>query len=272
MELLKQMTFYAASTRCLRSRLLEYFGEEPSGPCNNCSVCNRATDITDVTLDARKIVSCVYRVAQARKQCGKALVVDILQGKNNERIRKFGFESLSTYGIMADSDAERIRLVMEYLIQHDYLYIEGSQYPLLRLGPHYKEVFIQDYSLELPLPRVESHEARLDYAGGGSGRKRAGASGSAKKSALTGRPAPIEAEDAAPLDEGLFAELKKLRSKLATEAGMPAYIVFADAALRDMCRKKPVTASQFLAVAGVGERKLERYGAAFMETIRSYGE
>jgi ATP-dependent DNA helicase RecQ len=245
LELLKQMTFYATSDDCLRARLLSYFGEKTGGDnCGNCSNCLAESDESnppvDVSLDAQKIVSCVYRVAQARKQCGKSMVIDILQGRNNEIIRSLGFDRLSTYGIMADADASRIRAVMEQLVKTDALYVENGTYPLLRLGPDYKEVLLHSFELKLRLPKKQNgghFEKRFDFE---------------------------------TIDEGLYAELKKLRGALASEAKVPAYIIFSDATLRDMCRKRPLGDVAFLSVSGVGETKLKRYGQTFMEVIRRY--
>ncbi|MDR0908738.1 MAG: DNA helicase RecQ [Spirochaetaceae bacterium] len=259
--LLRQMTLYATSTECLRKKLLAYFGESFADNCNNCSACNTETIPTDVSIDAKKIVSCVYRVAQARKQCGKSMILDILQGKSTSRIREQGFENLSTWGIMKDANTERIRFVMDYLIEKDYLYIEGTKYPLLRLGPEYKEVFITDYTLILKIP--VAHEKHTYYYNTDTDITNSGITNTGITNANTSNASIA-------YDENLLAELKKLRTKFAKEAGMPAYIIFSDATLKDMCRKLPQTDAAFLNVSGVGKSKLQKYGAAFMDIINEY--
>jgi ATP-dependent DNA helicase RecQ len=258
LELLKEMTFYAAAGDCLRARLLSYFGETSPAYCGNCSNCNTIFDETDVTLPARKIISCVYRLKERRRAFGKVMAINILRGSRNEKIRASRLDSLSVYGIMADTDPRRIRLIMDHLIEKNYLGLEGDEYPVLTLGTHWQDIVRGQKSVVMMLP---GEAAKVQKTGSGEwdgGKEK----GDEKK---TG------ADDALP-DEGLFLRLKELRTHLSQEAKVPAYIVFSDAALRDMCRKQPRTHSEFLNVTGVGAVKLEKYGEAFMAVIREYGK
>jgi ATP-dependent DNA helicase RecQ len=116
LELLKQMTYYAASGDCLRRRLLGYFGEQSKTNCDNCSNCRTEYADTDITAEAQKIISCVYRLKQRNRKFGKTMITDILRGSKNEKIMKAGLDSLSTWGLMTDISAARIRLILDYLI------------------------------------------------------------------------------------------------------------------------------------------------------------
>jgi ATP-dependent DNA helicase RecQ len=264
------MTFYATTSDCLRSRLLAYFGETGPAYCGNCSNCNTVFEETDITIPARKIISCVYRLKERGRSFGKTMVINILRGGKSEKIRASHCDSLSTYGIMADTDAHQIRLLMDHLITEQYLALEGDEYPVLVLRPKYKEAFDEEKSIRAMLPSrqpANGPEGRrgpkgrmmpMDQELGGGGAKR-------------GAPEMARGEHA-PVDEGLFLRLKELRGRLAQEIKSPAYIVFSDASLRDMCRKRPQSPEHFLSVAGVGAVKLEKYGAAFMAAIREYGD
>jgi ATP-dependent DNA helicase RecQ len=248
LKLLKEMTFYATTSDCLRSRLLAYFGESGPAYCGNCSNCNTVFAETDVTIPAQKIISCVYRLKERGRAFGKTMVINILRGGKDEKIRASHLDTLSTYGIMADTDARRIRLVLDHLIQEAYLGLEGDEYPVLVLRPRYNEAFGEGKTIRMMLPEE--------------------AQGSAAPRVKHTAKAPPQAADT--VDEALFLRLKELRGRLAQDAGVPAYIVFSDASLRDMCRKQPVSPGQFLNISGVGSVKLEKYGETFMALIREY--
>ncbi|MDR2403455.1 MAG: DNA helicase RecQ [Spirochaetaceae bacterium] len=266
LELLKQMTWYATSSDCLRSRLLSYFGETASHYCGNCSNCNTQYENIDITLAVRKILSCVYRIEQMGRRFGKTMVIDVLRGGKTEKIRNAGLDRLSTYGIMADADPHRLRLIMDALVNWGYLIITGEEYPVVSLAPSYRDVIGGEKSLTMMLPREDA------------GLKSQPQPQKQKPEAVPAKPLPKTILIKAALNEDgestgdLFARLKELRSRLAQEAGVPAYIVFSDASLRDMCRKRPVTGDQFLTVSGVGTAKLEKYGEVFTRLIREYGK
>ncbi|MDR1931075.1 MAG: DNA helicase RecQ [Treponema sp.] len=250
-ELLKQMTFYATSSDCLRSRLLAYFGEASSGFCGNCSNCDTAFDETDITVAAQKILSCVYRLKERGARYGRSMVIEILRGGGSEKLRRAGLDSLSTYGIMVGADPHRIRLIIDELIRKGYLGTEGDEYPVLCLNEKSRSVLRGETKLVMMLPRPAVKTGRPVQA------------------AVAGTVAAADTA-AFPIDEALFSRLKELRSSLARAAALPSYVIFSDAALRDMCRRRPVTAAQFLDVSGVGEVKLRRYGEAFMAAIREF--
>ena len=235
---LKEMTYYSTTTGCLREFMLRYFGEKAPSYCGNCSSCVDGFEETDITIDAQKIVSCVYRMKQKSRYFGKGMVVDILRGSENERLMAQGFDSLSTYGIMKETPAKVIRRQLDHLISESYLSLSDGEYPVVELTAKSAKILKDRISLTMKLPKERTH--------GGQNTDRYYA------------------------ESGLFAELKKLRSQLAAEAGVPAYIVFSDAALKDMCRVRPTTTAKFLTVSGVGRRKAERYGQIFCEKISGY--
>jgi ATP-dependent DNA helicase RecQ len=246
LELLKQMTFYAAGSGCLRRRLLSYFGESSPSYCGNCSNCLTKFEETDITLEARKIISCVYRLKERGRSFGKTMIIDILRGSKSEKILSAHLDSLSTWGIMADCDTHRARTILDYLIEQDYLAQAGfGGFPVVEMGKRAMEFLRQKSLLMMMLPK-ETRWGKFpitDVSGGTGG------------------------GGASTFDEGLFERLKDLRRRLAAEAGVPAYIIFSDASLRDMCRKAPRTLEAFAEVAGVGEIKLKRYGRLFIESI-----
>ncbi|GHV46373.1 ATP-dependent DNA helicase RecQ [Spirochaetia bacterium] len=244
LELLKEMTFYATGTDCLRSRLLAYFGEKPPAFCGNCSNCLTKFEEADISLEAKKIISCVYRLKQRGRSFGKAMVLDILRGSKNQRILSMGLDTLSTWGIMVDTDAHKGRVILDYLVDGGYLVLEGTIYPVLALCAASEKILRSKEPLIMMVPKEAEPQP------------------SHKKAVALNLP---------PDDEALFEELRDLRKKLAQEAGgIPAYIIFPDSSLRDMCRKRPVTERMFLEISGVGAVKNEKYGAAFVDLIREH--
>jgi ATP-dependent DNA helicase RecQ len=246
LELLKYMTFYSTSSDCLRASILRYFGETAPIYCGHCSNCLAHFETLDITLAAKKIVSCVYRVEQrgnendGPRHFGKTMLVDILRGSKNAGVMKAGFDTLSTYGLMADTPARRIHAILDYLVETGYLAPDGADYPVVMRTEKSTAVLAKDFTLEMKLPKIEE--------------------------VITARARVHEKEDAS-VDQNLLSRLKKLRASLAHDAKVPAYIVFSDASLNDMCRLLPRTPDDFLLVLGVGRRKLERYGADFLGEI-----
>jgi ATP-dependent DNA helicase RecQ len=262
-KLLKQMTFYATTTDCFRSRLLSYFGEDPPAFCGNCSNCATEFEEADFTLEAQKILSCVYRLGERGRSYGKSMVAEILRGGKSEKLLGAGLDSLSTYGIMADTDSHRLRLIIDELVRQQYIKAEG-EYPVLLLAEKSRSVLRGEARVTMLLPKADAPES-----GAVAGRR--GAAGQSGVEPGRQELLPVEAGRPPRVDdEALLARLKETRTALAKEASVPAYVVFSDATLRDMCVKLPVTGEKFLEVSGVGETKLKRYGETFMEVIRAF--
>jgi len=262
-ELLRQMTFYATGNECLRRRLLSYFGDEPAAAyCGNCSNCLAEHEPTDVTLEARKIISCVYRLRERNRSFGKTMIVDILRGGKSEKIKRLGFDTLSVWGIMAETKTQRVRAVLDFLIDDGCLAAEGAEYPVVVLGQGFEEVLREERRLHMKLPKerepAKEKPPKLSLGGGP-----AAAPGPSKT-----KPDFADVEEETEIDRELLDALKELRREIAAKEAVPAYIVFSDASLRDMCRKKPVSLARFSEVKGVGAAKLEKYGEAFVGAIR----
>lgn len=239
-ERLKLMTFYCTTSECLRVYILKYFGETSSNYCGNCSNCNTNFETVDITIEAQKIVSCVYRVMQRQRKFGKMMILDILHGSKNEKVKRFELDTLSTYGIMSDVPLHRIRSIIDFLIENEYLSLSSDEFPVVILTERSGEI-IRD---KVPVTMKLSKNIVIENS---------------KKEAVVFDG-----------DNALFAELKGLRNKLAAEAHIPAYIVFADSALKDMCKKLPSNDNEFLEVSGVGTAKLEKYGEQFTKLIKKY--
>jgi ATP-dependent DNA helicase RecQ len=273
LELLKQMTFYATGSDCLRARLLFYFGEASPSYCGNCSNCNTVFEPVDISLDAQKIVSCVFRLKQRGRTYGKTMIINILRGSRSEKILGQGLDTLSVYGIMADTGAHRIRSILDHLIGQGYLRLEEGDYPVVDATSRSRDLVTEKPPLTMMLPKEKPPRSAAgeDWkdrsAGGFPGFVVTKTIGKQAGESLVPEGAP--ADEA--VDEALLTKLKELRRVFAQEARVPAYIVFSDAALRDMCRKRPVTKTAFLAVSGVGEAKLKKYGDAFIRLIEEHG-
>lgn len=236
---LKDMTVYSTTTGCLREFMLRYFGDKADPYCGNCSNCVNGFEDVDITVDAQKIVSCVFRIKQKGRYFGKSMVTDILRGSENDRLLSLGFDKLSTYGIMSDVPLQTIRAELDHLVANGYLCCTDEEYPVIELTPLSGKIVKERIPVHMKLPKKTPRSKRLTNE-------------------------QISANDR------LFAELRALRSRLASEANVPAYIVFSDAALRDMCRLRPVTRDEFLNVSGVGKRKAEQYSGEFCRVISEY--
>lgn len=237
-ERLKQMTFYSTTTRCLRSFILNYFGEESDNYCGNCGSCNTSFETVDVTIEAQKILSCIFRVKQQGRSAGKGTIAAILNGSTSEKILSAGYDKLSTYGLLKEMTLGRIRDIIDFLQREGMIEVE-PEYMTCRLTPLADKFIKERRTLLMKLSRET-------------------------------QPAPKR--EAVPLPENpeLFAVLKELRKSIAATLSVPAYVVFSDATLRDMSAKMPVTKHEFLQVSGVGSMKAERYGTRFIAAIKEY--
>lgn len=239
-ERLNQMTFYCTTHKCLRKFILEYFGDKGPERCEKCSNCLSNHENTDITVDAQKIMSCVARTGQ---RYGKKVICDVLRGSKNERLISAGLSRQSTYGIMADCPEKRLRDIIDHLCENGYMTAQGDEYPILKLAPKSRGVLTGQETLRMMLEIPQ------------------------KKKAAAAKGAPLP-----PADEKLLAALKDLRKSLAMRQSIPAYVVFTDATLVDMCRLKPKTQEEFMEVSGVGQAKSQRYGEVFLAVIAEFSE
>ncbi len=239
LERLKYMTFYCTTSDCLRSFMLRYFGERTENYCGKCSNCISNFETVDVTIDSQKIMSCIARTGQLY---GVKMICDILRGSKNERLLRLGLDSQTTYGIMKEYKENKVRMIINFLVMQGFLVQTEGEYPVLKLNQKSVAVLKGQETVTMKMLKEEQVQ-----------------------------PKKANSKDLS-VDNDLFAHLKELRRTLAMRASVPAYVVFADAALIDMCRKKPKTLSEFADVSGVGRAKLDRYGEIFINAIKDFEE
>lgn len=240
LERLKQMTFYCNTNSCLREFILNYFGEKAPNYCGNCSSCQTDFEDVDITTDSQKIICCIIRAKNAGRSFGQAMIADILHGSKNEKVIKSKMDTLSTYGIMSDVSIKRIRTEMDYLILNDYLRLNDGEYPILTVGAKAGDFLKNGRTLYMKMPKELPKSETV-------------------------KPSEVGVVD--PL---LLFKLKTLRAKLAAVISVPAYIVFSDATLRDMCLKLPKNRAEFMNVSGVGDVKADKYSEEFIRVITGH--
>jgi ATP-dependent DNA helicase RecQ len=253
--LLRQMVHYATTTDCLRATILRYFGESAPPVCGNCSNCRTSFEELDATTDAQKVISCVYRLRERNRTLGKSTVAAILRGSRSAKVLQAGYATLSTYGIMASASAQHVGAVIDALVDRGYLTLTCGQYPMLEWNARTRELLAPGSSFTLKRPAEPLRPAAVQ-----PGEKPA--AGHARRS-----PAQTALS---PEEYALFEALREERAAIAQREGVPAYIVFSDATLMDMCRRLPRDEAGFLEVNGVGQVKCERYAQAFLGCIRGH--
>lgn len=227
-------------TGCRRQALLTYFGETLPEPCGNCDNCLLPPETWDAQEAARKALSCVFRTGQ---RFGVNYVVDVLRGKEDDRIRRFGHDRLSTFGIGADLSISEWRSLFRQLIAQGYLDIDVAGHGSLRLTEKSRPLLRGEQGLMLRRQRkVEKEKSKRE-------RK------------LSGLRA---------FDHPLFESLRAMRLELAEAQGVPPYVIFHDATLTELARRRPASLHEMAAISGVGESKLARYGQQFLLHIREY--
>ncbi|MDB5986644.1 MAG: recQ [Nevskia sp.] len=247
---LRKVLDYAESSECRRAIQLGYFGEHFPGDCATCDNCTDPKPVEDWTLEAQQFLSCVARLAQRGQRFGAAYVIDILRGAENQKLIDRGHQQLSVYGIGKARAQDEWRLLARALLHQGLLEETGDGYPVLRLNEASRSVLKSERKLLLAVPPK---------------RERA----SSGRSARGKKTAPAVAAST-PLETALFERLRTLRKQLADQQKLPPYVVFADASLRAMAARQPMTAASFAEIPGVGGHKLERYGATFTQEIRQF--
>ncbi len=239
---------YAESTRCRRQVLLAGFGETYPEPCGNCDNCLEPPQTWDGTQAAQKALSCVYRTGQ---RFGVGYVIDVLRGAPNERIAQFGHDRLSTFGIGADLDATTWRSVFRQLVAAGFIDVDVQGYGGLRLTEAARPILRGETSIQL----------RRDLR---PSRKRAGTRGESARGESRPGSRDIELSRAA---QPRYDALRELRTQLAREQNVPAYMIFSNATLRDIAEADPGELDELATISGVGAAKLERYGEAVLESL-----
>jgi ATP-dependent DNA helicase RecQ len=239
---LSTMVGFAEALSCRRRVLLGYFGDKLPGDCGNCDICLNPPELVEVTEDARKALSCVFRVGE---RFGAGHVIDVLRGSKKERILQLGHDRLSTYGIGAAQSQEYWGGLLRHLVQQGYLEQDVGNYSVLKLTESARPVLRGEQTLSMAKPRA--------------------------KNVAPVRAVRRQAEDQ-EYDHELFDRLRRVRKSLADAAGVPPFVIFSDASLAGMAAYLPTDEQAFLAIHGVGAHKLERYGAEFMAEIKRFKE
>jgi ATP-dependent DNA helicase RecQ len=236
---LDAMLALCETVSCRRQQLLGYFGQR-SEPCGNCDTCLSPPESWDGTVPAQKLLSTVVRLQRERNQrFGAGQLIDILLGKETERVRSNRHDELKTFGIGTELGDQEWRGVVRQLLAQGLLAVSSDGYGTLVIGPAAGEVL--DGTRRVMLRREPERKAKVS-------KQRAG----------------VELPDAA---RGLFEKLREWRAGVAREQGVPAYIVFGDATLRGIAVTKPGTLEQLGTISGVGEKKLEAYGDGVLEVV-----
>lgn len=235
LDKLQTIINYVNTSKCLRAFILEYFGQDYEGTCDFCSNCLDDIKKEDKTIDAQKILSCIYRLEQ---RYGISTVVDCLKGSKNKNSTEKGLKNISTYGIMKDKSSDEIKDLIGILIADGYIKVVGLDYPILALTEKSKDILYSKdkfFARKTEIKKVSKNKTR---------------------------------SLASDEDQDLFDRLKKLRLELSKSRKIPPFIIFSDQTLKDMAIKKPKNEEEFLGVKGVGEKKLIQYGDLFIEEIK----
>jgi ATP-dependent DNA helicase RecQ len=239
---LDAMLGYCELTSCRRQTLLSYFGDGLPEPCGNCDNCLEPQETWDATEAARKALSCVHRTGQ---RFGVNYLIDVLLGKEDERMRRFGHDKLSTFGIGTELAEKEWRAVFRQLVARGYLGVDAEGHGGLVLDESCRSLLKGEESLLLGRQHLETkRKSRKAKAGTAAAR-------------VAGDP--------------LFEALRAKRRELALAQGVPPYVVFADKTLAAMVAERPQSLAEFARLSGVGEAKLVRYGEVFLAVIRSAG-
>jgi ATP-dependent DNA helicase RecQ len=231
---------YAESIGCRRQSLLAHFEESHPGNCNNCDNCLNPPKSRDGTVDAQKALSCAIRTGE---RFGAGHLIDVLLGKTTDKVASFAHGDLSTFGIGTDLTESQWRAVFRQLVALGLLVADPSRHGALRLTEEARPVLRGDREITL----------REDVAKPKRERRKASS--------------PVSFGDVTPEQIELYERLRAMRKELADEQGVPAYVIFHDATLREIIEKRPQTLEAFAAIGGVGASKLERYGPRFLEVL-----
>ncbi len=232
-ENLQYLVDYCNTNECLRKNILKYFGETyEKENCENCGNCLSDSQMIDITLEAQKILSCIYRMNQ---QYGITMVVQVLRGSRNKRILERKLNELSTYGIMKDYREETVKEIIMALTSMGYINVTLDKYPIL---------ILTEKSIPILKGKIKVyHKEDLLYP---------------------------EKEEIKDIDSRLFEELKEFRMNESRKQQVPAFVIFNDKTLEELSIKKPLTHSEFLSINGVGTKKYESYGNDLKEIIEKY--
>lgn len=239
---LNHMLAFAEAAHCRRQILLRYFDEPYELACHYCDVCDNPPITADATEDARKFLSCIYRL---RQNFGLTHTIDVLRGSFSDKIKQCGHEQLSTFGIGKDKSVHYWRHLAWQLIHKEYCVQDLNHFNILKLTPKAIPLLKGDEKISLTLPSSDPKHSKKKIKG----------------------QRPVQTEN-----NPLFELLRALRRQLADEENKPSFMIFSDATLYAMTEAKPKNLEQLLEVPGVGQHKLSHYGSQFLKVLNEYSE
>ncbi|MBO4368389.1 MAG: DNA helicase RecQ [Clostridia bacterium] len=242
LERLRLMERYCQTSGCLRNAILSYFGEKREEPCGYCGSCEQRDDLTDMTQEAKQVINCVWEM---KGRYGLTKVTDTLRGSAAAEIMAIGARGFRTYGVLKELSRPAVLSLLNQMLSEGYLVRTQDEYGLIRIG-NIEKLRQEDTHVYARLPKTAL---------------------SRKEAARRERRSHAPAEKA---DPALFEALRHLRYRIASEKGMPPYIIFSDKTLTDMSARKPLSKEDMLRVTGVGEVKFEHYGEVFLAGIREF--
>src|SRR5699024_7440442 len=229
---LQTITDYANTGECLQQFIVRYFGQD-CPPCGKCSNCLNQDELTDITIDAQKVISMVYELDG---RFGKTIVAQCLIGSKNQRMQEMNATQYKSFGSLRMKQKDAISLI-DYLIASGYLEVEGSKYPLVHVTNHGWDVLDGKTVVKRRIAKIS-----------------------------------VTTTHAGEESDTLFEALRQKRLELAKQQKVPAFMIFSDRSLHDMAQIKPQNESEFLEVSGVGQAKMKKYGQAMMEIIKRKGK
>ncbi|MEG0875360.1 MAG: DNA helicase RecQ [Clostridiales bacterium] len=246
-ERLRKIQQYCLTKKCLRSYIMEYFGEKPYDFCGNCGNCQADFETVDISDVAKIIIGCIQENSW---DFGMVTIIDTLRGSKNAKVLKARLDENPFYGKLSTLKAVKIRQIMEHLILEDYLALSTTEFPVLKLTEKSLTVLENQETLSMRINQDNFEEPKNNEV-------------RAK--------VKVKFQDELNLNEqNLFGKLRDLRWELAQEAGIPPYIVFSDKTLKEMCILKPQSKEGMLGVSGVGEIKYQRYGESFLRILKDW--
>ncbi len=240
---LKRMQEYAEAQVCRRKILMSYFSELPGDDCGNCDVCANPPEYLDGTIEAQKVISAI---ARSQEKLGVSTLIEVLKGQYSPAVKENKWFTLKTFGAGKEHTSFAWLLYIQQMIQQGVMEIDYRDHSHLKMNDLSQQVLdgkaiqLVDFNTVKRRQEEQKHKASIKV----------------QTAVLT--------EFAQPVDEDLLTQLKNLRKEIAREIRKPAYIVFSDASLRDMARRKPANMAEFYQVSGVGEFKARQYGERFL--------
>lgn len=242
---LQTLVNYCHTHDCLRTEILRYFGETGKRDnCGKCGNCLNTSELADVTIEAQKIMSCIYRTNQ---RYGSGTIIKVLRGSKDKKLLEWRLDEQSTYGIMAEQSDGLIKEIIMHLIAQGFIQMAGGTYPILELTESSKRILKGEDKFYIKQDRIE-------------------ASSVAKKE----KSKRSRSSEGSGKAKDLYDALVALRKRISDEKKLPAYLVFGNATLSEMAEFKPKTKEEMLEIKGVGEKKYDTYGLAFLDEIRRY--